>query len=100
MYSSFATTEQKSNGQFQHTAYRIVRVGFEVLTAVVMKSSTFWDITQYIPLKVDRRFEQTCRLHLQDRRKSQARNQDSAGFFLGLVFDPENGDDMVLLNVG
>jgi hypothetical protein len=27
------------------------QVGFEVLTAVVMKSSTFWDITQCSPLK-------------------------------------------------
>jgi hypothetical protein len=28
-------------------------VGFEVLTAVVMKSSTFWDITSCSPLKVN-----------------------------------------------
>jgi hypothetical protein len=31
-------------------------VGFEVLTAVVMKSYIFWDITPCIPLKVNRRF--------------------------------------------
>jgi hypothetical protein len=29
-------------------------VGFEVLTAVVMKCSVFWHITPCIPLKVDR----------------------------------------------
>jgi hypothetical protein len=45
-------------------------VGFEVLTAVVMKSSIFRDMTSFIPLKVDRHFEATCRLHLQDRRVS------------------------------
>jgi hypothetical protein len=28
-------------------------VGFEVLTAVVMKSSIFWDITSCSPLKVN-----------------------------------------------
>jgi hypothetical protein len=27
--------------------------GIEVLTAVVMKSSTFWDITPCMPLKVN-----------------------------------------------
>jgi hypothetical protein len=48
---------------------------FEVLTAVVKKSSVFWDITPCSPLKVNRPFEGTCRLHLQGRRISQARNQ-------------------------
>jgi hypothetical protein len=40
-------------------------VGFEVLTAVVMKSTTFWDITPCNPLKVNPRFGRTYRLHLQ-----------------------------------
>jgi hypothetical protein len=31
-------------------------VGFEVLTAVVMKSTIFWDITPCSPLSVSRRF--------------------------------------------
>jgi hypothetical protein len=31
-------------------------VGFEALSAVVMKSSLFWDITPCSPLKVNRRF--------------------------------------------
>jgi hypothetical protein len=31
-------------------------VGFEVLTAVVMKNTIFWDITPCSPLKVNRRF--------------------------------------------
>jgi hypothetical protein len=45
-------------------------VGFEVLTAVVMKNSVFWDITPCSPLKVKRRMGETCRLHLQGRRVS------------------------------
>jgi hypothetical protein len=32
-------------------------VGFEVLTAVVMKSCTFWDVTQCSPLTVNQRLE-------------------------------------------
>jgi hypothetical protein len=40
-----------------------------------MKSSIFWDITPCSPLKVNRRFGGTCRLHLQSRRISRTRNQ-------------------------
>jgi hypothetical protein len=40
-------------------------VGFEVLTAVVRKSSTFWDITPCSPLKVNRYFGGIGRFHLQ-----------------------------------
>jgi hypothetical protein len=50
-------------------------VGFEVLTAVVKNSSTFLEITSCNPLKVNRRFGRTCRLHLQGRRISRARKQ-------------------------
>jgi hypothetical protein len=46
-------------------------VGFEVLTAVVMKSSVFWDITPCSPLKVNRHFGGTYRLHLQNIRISK-----------------------------
>jgi hypothetical protein len=59
-------------------------VGFEVLTAVVMNSSIFWDITPCSPLKVNRRFGGTCRLHLQGW-ISQARNHRDAGSKQGLV---------------
>jgi hypothetical protein len=74
-------------------------VGCEVLTAVVI----FWDITPCSPLKVNRRFGGTCRLHLQGRIISQARNQQesrSARYLLRLFFDPEDGGDMFLRNVG
>jgi hypothetical protein len=59
----------------QMSTNQIPKVGFRVLTAVVMKSSIFWDITPCSPLKVNRRFGGTCRLHLQDRRISRERNQ-------------------------
>jgi hypothetical protein len=49
-------------------------VGFEVLTVVVVKSTIFWVIALCTPLKVNRRFGGTYRLHLQGGRISQARN--------------------------
>jgi hypothetical protein len=39
-------------------------LGFQVLRAVVMKSSIFWDITPCSPLKDNLRFGGTCRLQL------------------------------------
>jgi hypothetical protein len=41
-----------------------LNVGFEVLTAVVMKCTIFWYIAPCSPLKVNRRFRGTCLLHL------------------------------------
>jgi hypothetical protein len=58
---------------------RIQYVGFEVRTAVIMKSSVFSNITPCSPLEFA-----TCFL---------------AGFLLGLFLDPENGSDMFLRNV-
>jgi hypothetical protein len=46
-------------------------VGFEVFTAVVMKSIIFCDMTPCSPLSSNRRFGGTWRLHLQGRRKVQ-----------------------------
>jgi hypothetical protein len=64
---------------FQPSCHRSVVqsicVGFQFLTAVLMKNPIFWDITPCSPLKISRRFGETCRFHLQDRRLSQARNQ-------------------------
>jgi hypothetical protein len=51
------------------------KVGFEDLTAVVMKGTVFWDITPCSSLKVKRRFGGTYRFHLQVRRESQARHK-------------------------
>jgi hypothetical protein len=50
----------------------------DVKTAVVMKSSVFWDITTCSPLKVSRCFRGTYRLHFQGR-ISRARYQREAG---------------------
>jgi hypothetical protein len=41
-----------------------------------MKSSIFWDITPCSPLRVNEPFGGTCRLHLQNQRISQPRNQN------------------------
>jgi hypothetical protein len=55
-----------------------VYVGFEVLTAVVMKSTIFWDMTPCSPVNFNRRFGGTNPHHLQGRRISRARNQKVA----------------------
>jgi hypothetical protein len=73
-----------------------MNVIFEVLTAVIMKSSIFWDITPRGPMKVNRIFGGTCHLNLEDRRISQARNQRETDSKLS----PEDGGDMFLRNVG
>jgi hypothetical protein len=54
-------------------------VGFEVFTAVVMKSTIFWDMTLCSPLSCNRRFGGTYRLHLQGRRIISARTSRQAG---------------------
>jgi hypothetical protein len=47
-------------------------VGFLVLTEVVMKNYIFWNTTPRSQLKVNRRFEGTCSVHLQSWGVSQA----------------------------
>jgi hypothetical protein len=58
-------------GTIWEPQYPQVSLWFEVLTAVLMKSSVLWGITPCSPLKVNRRFGGTCRLHLQGRRTSK-----------------------------
>jgi hypothetical protein len=66
-----------------------------------MKSSIFWNITPCNPIKVNRRSRRTYGLHLQGQKVNYARNHHEAGrFLLGLFFDPEDGDDLFLRNVG
>jgi hypothetical protein len=70
-----------------------------------MKSSAFWNITPFSPMKVNRYFGGTYRLNLQGRK---VRNQHEEGssqklhaiIFFGLLFSPEDGGDMFLQNVG
>jgi hypothetical protein len=50
-------------------------VGFEVLTAVVIKNTLFWDIISCSLLKVSLYFRGTYGFHLQGQRISHARNQ-------------------------
>jgi hypothetical protein len=70
-------------------------VGFEVFTAVVIKSTVFWDITPCSPLKVNRRFGGTYSLYLEARLPTNFH----AGILLRL-FDPEDGGDILLRNIG
>jgi hypothetical protein len=51
------------------------RVGFEVFTAVVMKSIIFWDMTPCSLLSFNRLFGGTYHLHLQGRRNKFSKNQ-------------------------
>jgi hypothetical protein len=66
-----------------------------------MNSTIFWDIMPRSPLKVNRRFGGTYRLHLQ-RRISRVRNQleNKWQAEVCLFFDPEDGGNMFLRNVG
>jgi hypothetical protein len=49
-------------------------IKFQVFTAVLMKSITFWDIMLRSPLKVSQNFGAIYHLHLQGRKISRARN--------------------------
>jgi hypothetical protein len=63
----------------------------------------FGDITPYTRLKVNRSFEGTCGLHLQELRISQTGNLREVGSHAGLsglFFYPDDGGDMLLRNVG
>jgi hypothetical protein len=71
-------------------------VGFEVLSAVAMKSNIFWDITSCSQLKVSWRFGGAYRLNLQDRIFACFH----ADIFPDSFFDPEVGGEMSLWNVG
>jgi hypothetical protein len=75
------------------TELLILHIGYEVLTAVVLKSSIFRDITPGSPLKVNPRFG-VSRLFLQGRRIIAELCVLPAGFLHGLFFDPEDGGNM------
>jgi hypothetical protein len=54
-------------------------VGFEVLTAVVMKSTIFWDVTPCSPLKVNRCFGGTYGLHFHGEKWAEQETSVRAG---------------------
>jgi hypothetical protein len=62
----------------------VTYVGFEVLTAVVMKNTVFWDITPCSRMKV--------------RAASRATSFHSC-ILLGSLLDPEDGGDVILRNL-
>jgi hypothetical protein len=59
---------------------------------MVMKTSIFWDVTACSLFEVNRSFEGTC--------SYQASYLLHAGSLLGLFFDPEDGTNMFLRNIG
>jgi hypothetical protein len=77
-------------------------VGFEVHTAVVMKSAIFWDIMPCSPLKANRRFGGTSppSSGLKNKpNKALLATCFHDGFLLGLFFEPEDGGDMFLRHI-
>jgi hypothetical protein len=70
-------------------------VGCEVFTAVIMRSTVFWEIAQCSQLKINRRFGGTYPFHIQGRKISRARNQresrwqaEARWFLARLLFRP------------
>jgi hypothetical protein len=64
----------------------------------MLKRSIIWKITPYSPLKINRHFEGTCRLHLQVRQETSVKSggKQSSAFNLVSYFDPEVGGYMFL----
>jgi hypothetical protein len=73
-------------------------VGFEVLTAVTLKSTVFWDVTSCSAVGVHWHFGGIYDLHLLDQRVNSARSQSahSARGLLGLLLSSEDGGDIYL----
>jgi hypothetical protein len=70
-------------------------VGSEVPKAMGTKSPILWDITLCSPMKVNRDFQRTRRLHLQGLKiRWAACYLLHAGFLLGLFFNPVDGGNM------
>jgi hypothetical protein len=68
--------------------YYVHFIGFDALTAVIVKSSVFWYVMPCSPLRVNRCIRGTCCLL-----------PSHAGFLLGLFFDPEDGGNIFLQNI-
>jgi hypothetical protein len=67
-------------------------------SSIFTKLSIFCDMRPCSPLKVNRRFRGTCPLD-HSGRKAVLATYFNAVFLLGLLFDPEDGDDMFFRNV-
>jgi hypothetical protein len=75
----------------------LVLVEFEVLIAVVMKSTIFWEIVPCSPLKVNRRFGETD--VKAGGKHNSACHPFHVGFLFGVFVDPEDIGDMFFRNV-
>jgi hypothetical protein len=99
-WQSLYSSTEPSNLTRTWSRIGFMNVWFEVSTAMFMKSSVLWDITPCNPLKVNRRFGETCRYHLRTWRISQRKNQRErkwqaepprAGFYVDFFFNQEIG---------
>jgi hypothetical protein len=74
-------TTQRYNSEERTLLYKFTHQNFRFVSLFSIRDHScfiFWDITPYNPLKVNGHFGGTCRLHLQDRRISHARNEHDA----------------------
>jgi hypothetical protein len=98
---------------WRNSAANVSSTGFGILKVVVTRSFVFWDTMPCIPLKINRRFGATCRLHHHVQRIGPARNQHETGrknnsacqtlhvgFLFPSIFVPQDGGDIFLRNVG
>jgi hypothetical protein len=92
-HSQLLQLEQSRRKKTKESRYEYYTVGFQVLTAVFMKCSAFWNIIPCSPLKVNWRFGRTYHLHLQ---KSTRCSKLSLP---GLFFGSGDGRSMILRNV-
>jgi hypothetical protein len=74
------TVRRSVNNELRKIQNKLVLIclGSALPTAVVLRSSIFWNTTPYDPLKVNRRFIRIYRFHHQGRRITQARSQHEA----------------------
>jgi hypothetical protein len=99
---SGVSSVQSAPFKFSHNKLLAFNHRSEVLTAVILKSSVFWDITPCIPLKVNRRFGRMSprSTWLKSKPKQQTSMKQAASkalrhadLLLSLLFNPEHGGD-------
>lgn len=74
-----------------------LNVGFEALTALIIKIPVFWDIMPLSPAKVNQRFGGIFDQHFQGFKVSKGKKPASKTG--SLVCNPEDGDDVFLRDV-
>jgi hypothetical protein len=76
-------------GNYHHHGLYCIVCSSSEFNSYDLKGSAFGEITPCSPLKANRRFGGTCRIHLHDRRINQTRNQYEAGIELWLTLKME-----------